>query len=184
MLCFEQSDICTLLGLHDIVQEWGDGVVSLLYAMLAHHGRPARRPTQSGGGPRELWKPFAGYNPHATAKLLSQRGRSWFPDMRSWTGLPCLTRRRLAHLFAGIVALADQLGSDERSVCKFEPEPDPHYIERARRIATDTVRSKGFQPYRLAGGYLPPRTSESYSTTLSRVQHSAPCLRLRSIGRC
>ena len=44
----------------------------------------------------------------------------------------------------GVVALADQLGSDERTF-KFEPHPDPHYIERARRIATEVVRSKGFR---------------------------------------
>ena len=50
----------------------------------------------------------------------------------------------LAHLFAGVVALADQLGSDDEAF-EYEPKPDPHYIERARRIAIDTVRSKGFR---------------------------------------
>ena len=50
----------------------------------------------------------------------------------------------LAHLFAGIVALADQLGSDEEAF-RYEPDPDPDYIERARRIATDVIRSRGFR---------------------------------------
>ena len=143
LLCFDQSDICTLLGLHDIVNEWGDGVIPLLYAMLAHHGRPARRPTHSGGGPPELWKSFAGYNPRATATLLNQRARSWFPEAFE-DGSPMPEAPALAHLFAGVVALADQLGSDERTF-KYEPHPDPHYIERARRIATEVVRSKGFR---------------------------------------
>jgi len=143
LLCFEQSDICALLGLHDIVDEWGDGVVSLAHAMLAHHGRPARRPTRSGSGPPELWKPFAGYDPRATAKLLSERGRSWFPT--AFTRGPCMPDSpALAHLFAGIVALADQLGSDEEAF-RYEPDPDPAYIERARRIATDVIRSRGFR---------------------------------------
>ena len=143
LLCFDQSDICTLLGLHDIVNEWGEGVVALLYAMLAHHGRPARRPTQSGGGPPELWRPFAGYDPRATARVLGELGRRWFPDAFG-DGPPMPDAPALAHLFAGVVALADQLGSDE-NVFEYEPDPDPHYIERARRIATEVVRSKGFR---------------------------------------
>ena len=142
LLCFDQSDICTLLGLHDIVNKWGAGVVPLLYAMLAHHGRPARRPTQSGGGPPELWRPFAGYDPRATARLLGELGRRWFPDAFG-DGPPMPDEPALAHLFAGVVALADQLGSDE-NVFEYEPDPEPHYIERARRIATEVVRSKGF----------------------------------------
>ena len=143
LLCFDQSDICALLGLHEIVDEWGAGVVPLAHAMLAHHGRPARRPTRSGSGPPELWKPFAGYDPRATAKLLSERGRSWFP-----TAFSCGPRMpdapALAHLFAGIVSLADQLGSDDE-VFRYEPHPDPDYIERARRIAADAIRSRGFR---------------------------------------
>ena len=106
LLCFDQSDICELLGLHEIVGQWGDGVVSLLYAALAHHGRPARRPTHSGSGPPELWKPFAGYDPRATAKLLSERGRAWFPGAFA-PGPRLRDTPALAHLFAGIVALAD-----------------------------------------------------------------------------
>ncbi len=143
MLCFDQSDICALLGLHDIVDEWGAGVIPLAYAMLAHHGRPARRPTRSGGGPPELWKPFAGYDPRATAKMLAERGRSWFPAAFS-PGPRMPETPALAHLFAGLVTLADQLGSDDEAF-RFQPDPDPDYIERARRIAADTIRSRGFR---------------------------------------
>ena len=143
LLCFDQSDICALLGLHDIVDEWGAGVVPLARAMLAHHGRPARRPTRTGSGPPELWRPFAGYDPRATAKLLSERGRAWFPDA-FFQGPRMPDSPALAHLFAGIVALADQLGSDEQAF-RYEPDPDPDYIQRARRIAADAVRSKGFR---------------------------------------
>ncbi|MCY4635396.1 MAG: CRISPR-associated endonuclease Cas3'' [Acidobacteria bacterium] len=143
LLCFDQPDVCELLGLHDIVDEWGAGIIPLAHAMLAHHGRPARRPTRSGSGPPELWKPFAGYDPRATARLLSARGRSWFPTAFS-RGPHTPDSPALAHLFAGIVALADQLGSDEEAF-RYEPDPDPDYIERARRIAADVIRSKGFR---------------------------------------
>ncbi|MXZ72929.1 MAG: CRISPR-associated helicase Cas3' [Acidobacteria bacterium] len=143
LLCFDQSDFCELLGLHDIVEEWGEGAIALLHAMLAHHGRPARRPTRSGSGPPELWKPFAGYDPRATAKLLSERGRLWFPTAFS-RGPRLPDTPALAHLFAGIVALADQLGSDDKAF-RYEPDSDPDYIERARRIAADVVRTRGFR---------------------------------------
>ena len=143
LLCFGHSDMCRLLGLHDIVEEWGDGVIPLAHAMLAHHGRPARRPTRSGSGPPELWKPFAGYDPRATAKLLNERGRSWFPTAFS-RGPRMPDAPALSHLFAGIVALADQLGSSDEAF-RYEPDPDPRYIERARRIAADVIRSRGFR---------------------------------------
>ena len=149
-LCFDQSRICALLGLDDVVEQWGAGVVPLLRAMLAHHGRPASRPTRSGRGPRELWQPFGGYDPRATAKLLRQRGRSWFPDAFA-DGPPLSDAPELAHLFAGIVALADQLGSDE-DVFVYEPEPDPHYIERARRIAAESTANKGFRRFGWSAG--------------------------------
>ena len=142
LLCCDNSDMCELLGLHEIVDAWGAGVIPLLYATLAHHGRPARRPTRTGSGPPELWKPFGGYNPRESARLLHERGRAWFPlAFESGPSIP--DAAALAHLFAGVVALADQLGSDEEAF-EYEPNPDAHYIDRARRIATATVRHKGF----------------------------------------
>ena len=142
LLCFEQPEVCEPLGLHRIVDEWGTGVVPLLYAALAHHGRPAHGPSHPGPGPAELWKPFAGYEPRTTASLLYDRGRGWFPRAFE-SGPPIRDAPALAHLFAGVVALADQLGSDEGTF-KFEPRPDPAYMERARRVAAKTVASKGF----------------------------------------
>ena len=142
LLCAEQDDLFELLGLDHVLSAWGNGAGTLLCAALAHHGRPAQRPSRTGQGPPELWKPFAGYEPRTTAKLLYKRGRSWFPE--AFKPGPSLTDTpALAHLFAGIVTLADQLGSDEEAF-EFEPDRDPLYIERARRIAAETVASKGF----------------------------------------
>ena len=145
LLCCDQSDMSGLLGLHRMVDEWGDGVVPLVYAMLAHHGRPARRPTRTGSGPPELWKPFGGYDPRAIAKLLYERGRAWFPAAFE-PGPPLPDAPAIAHLFAGTVVLADQLGSDEAAF-EYEADPVPNYIERARRVATEVVRSRGFSRF-------------------------------------
>lgn len=142
LLCAEQEELCELLGLYHILDDWGDGAGTLLFAALAHHGRPAQRPSRTGQGPPELWEPFAGYEPKNTAKVLYQRARSWFPEAFE-PGPPLPDTHALAHLFAGVVALADQLGSDEEAF-ELEPRADPLYIERARAVATESVAGKGF----------------------------------------
>ena len=76
---FEHEPVCDALGLRDKVDDWGDGFATLLLAALADHGRPARRPSRAGSGPPERWAPFDGYDPLATARLLEERCRAWFP---------------------------------------------------------------------------------------------------------
>ena len=141
---FEHEPVCDALGLRDKVDDWGEGFATLLLAALAHHGRPARRPSRAGSGPPELWAPFDGYDPLATARLLEERCRAWFPSAFA-ANVPALPDTpALAHLFAGLVSLADQIGSD-REFFPFEPGPDPDYIHRARARARCAVREKGFQ---------------------------------------
>ena len=143
LLCFEQLKICDTLGLSAIFDDWGAGVQPMLLAALSHHGRPAHKPTRSGGGPPEIWKPFANYDPCAVAALLRERIRAWFPNAFK-KGPPLPNTPALAHLFAGVVALADQIGSNEEFF-KFEPNPDQNYIDRAREIATKAVENLGFR---------------------------------------
>ena len=140
LLLFEQEHMCEAIGLHAMYDTWGEGFLPLLYASLAHHGRPATRSHRSGGGPAALWKLYAGYDPLAAAKLLGQRIRLWFPDAFA-DGPPLPDSTALAHLFAGTVALADQIGSDEQQFC-FVSEPDPNYIEQAHRLAKQAVGSR------------------------------------------
>ena len=135
-------EICMAAGLFDLYDAWGPAVDPLLHAALAHHGRPARKPTVGGRGPK-IWDPIAGYDPEATAKLLGERSRSWFPEAFV-DGPPLPDTPALAHLFAGVVALADQIGSDEEFF-KLEPVADARYIDRARRDAEDAVGRKGFR---------------------------------------
>ena len=137
------NEICERLGLFDIWRAWGNALDPLLRAALSHHGRPARRPTHSGSGPPEIWKPFADNDPRATAVLLRERSRAWFPNAFK-EGPPLPDTPALAHLFAGTVALADQIGSNEEFF-KFEPYPDQHYIDRARDIAAKAVKDLGFR---------------------------------------
>ena len=143
LLCFDQLNICATLGLSDIVDDWGAGVEPMLLAALSHHGRPAHKPTRSGAGSPKIWKPFANYDPCAAAALLRERTQAWFPDAFK-KGPPLPDTPALAHLFAGVVALADQIGSNEEFF-EFEPNPDQHYIDRARDIATKAIEKLGFR---------------------------------------
>ena len=168
--------ICQALGLFEIYRAWGPAVDSLLLAALSHHGRPARKPTMTGGGPQDIWTPFVGYDPAATAALLYERIRSWFPEaFVEESTLP--DTPALAHLFAGVVALADQIGSDEE-LFGFEPNDDVRYIDRARRIADDAVKCKGFRrrdwPTAAAAADFQTLFNHDQPRPLQRVVAAAP----------
>ena len=65
----------------------------------------------------------------------------WFPNAFD-QGNTLPTRPELAHLFAGYVPIADQIGSAEE-VFKFEPIPNDDYIETARERAKVAMISRG-----------------------------------------
>ena len=153
LLCFESPDMAERLGLVELEREWGTAVEPLLRAALAHHGRPARRRPPSGSGKAALWAPTDDYDPRTAAELLRARGHAWFPDAFA-DGPKLPDTAALAHLFAGIVTLADQLGSDEEFF-KYESEPDPDYMAHARRTATKAIRSRNFERAGWANGAAP-----------------------------
>ena len=137
------DEILKELGLFGIYSAWGDAVDALLHATLSHHGRPVQKRSCSGKGPAALWKPFANYDPLEMAALLGERIRAWFPEaFEDGPRLP--DTPALAHLFAGVVVLADQIGSNAE-LFEYEPDPDPHYMERARDIAAAAVAKHGFR---------------------------------------
>lgn len=171
LLCFELPEIAKRLRLHELADEWGDAVEPLLRAALAHHGRPATRRPRSGDGSPMLWAPSANYDPRAAASLLRERGRKWFRE--AFADGPRLPNTpALAHLFAGIVTLADQLGSDEEFF-RFEPDPDPDYIARARRSASNAIRGRNFQRSVWATGATPASFQDLFGHPTPRPAQEA-----------
>ena len=135
-----QPEIRNGLGLDDIAG-WGPGAEPLLLASLSHHGRPVQEPP--GNRDPRIWRPFAGYDPVQAAKTLGERIRTWFP--RAFlSGQPLPDPPALAHLFAGLVALADQLGSDKERF-RFQPADCPDYLQIASRKAAEAVEKRGFR---------------------------------------
>ena len=137
-----RPDVFEELNIRDLVS-WGAGPVDeLIRAALAHHGRPTRDP-DSCKGRDDIWRPFGDYDPLAAARLLVRRGREWFPEaFEDGPAIPSMPT--LTHLFAGLLAVADQLGSNE-DFFPHEPDPDPQYADRARRLARGALRTSGFR---------------------------------------
>ena len=139
----KHEGVLSALGFPELAASWGlDGLEQLLAATLAHHGRPARLPNASGKGPLDIWRPFAEYDPLAAARRLNKLSRDWFPAaFESGPDLPA--NPALAHLFAGVLVTADQIGSN-KDLFPFVPDPDPGYIDRARERARDAIGKLGF----------------------------------------
>ena len=165
LLCFGHEHLCEALGLYGMCDAWGDAFEPLLRASLAHHGRPAEKKHRSAAGPAALWKPFAGYDPLAAARSFGERIRSWFPEAFA-DGPPLPDSGEFAHLFAGAVALADQIGSDA-TYFPFASEPDSSYVVQARQRAVRAVEAR-----QLRRGDWPARTGAAGFSDL--FDHAEP----------
>ncbi len=126
---------------------WGDveTVTNLLEAVFAHHGTPIRRELVHAEG----WESGAkyGYDPQHEAGAIGKLIPIWFPAAFVEGGEPLPDIARFQHLFCGLVALADWLGSN-RVVFPFVAALDPDYIDIARAKAQNAVTSVGLETAR------------------------------------
>lgn len=101
--------ICDAIGFAEL-SSWGaDGAIdNLLWAAISHHGRPARRITPDGS----LWRARGGLVPIDGMRQLGARAREWFPTAFGPGGAPLSSNPSFQHAYAGVVMLADWLGSD------------------------------------------------------------------------
>jgi len=125
-----------LASLLDRIGSWGDSVTPLLNAVFAHHGRPVSSDQASYGAIPAV----AGYDMTAAMVDLQRMWNAAFVDLPGTGSLPGTSP--FVHLFAGLVALADWIGSD-RSFFDFVPQPDDDYPDRARRQAQDALAAIG-----------------------------------------
>ena len=96
------------------MQSWGHGsaLYGLLIASVSHHGTPwnPRKPVQC----HSLWEASNGYDPFETLAELGSLMRSWFPEAFSPGGAPINDSAPFQHGYAGLIMLADWMGSDTR----------------------------------------------------------------------
>lgn len=125
--------------------EWSetDAVRSLLLAAVAHHGRPI--PLESPGVTHDSarWRSAHGLDPFAGMRALAVQAGKWFPDaLREGPMLP--DAPEFQHAFAGMVMLADWLGSDRDDArFPFSRSLDDDRITFARERAPLALRDNG-----------------------------------------
>ncbi|MBK5969327.1 MULTISPECIES: CRISPR-associated helicase Cas3' [Thiorhodovibrio] len=124
----------------DAICTWGEAVEPLLKASISHHGRPIIE--NSADWARAIWKPVinsngqTAYDPAAALEQIGKGASERFPDAFAPGGEPFPTAPAFGHLFAGLVQLADWLGSDTKFfpfsiIGEDRAETAPDYADRA-----------------------------------------------------
>jgi CRISPR-associated endonuclease/helicase Cas3 len=128
----------------DKIEGWGDAMPSLLFASLSHHGDPVG-PMKSDSADARWWDAQA----FADLGALGAYAQEHWPEAWGSGGTPLPATPRFQHLFAGLVALADWVGSDLNFFPIYRPPHDDPLIW-SRAPAATAVRAIG-----LASGRVP-----------------------------
>ncbi|MDP1537399.1 MAG: CRISPR-associated helicase Cas3' [Burkholderiales bacterium] len=136
------------LGLEEMCS-WFDNpeadLPRMLLAAVFHHGKPAFK--DDIGQSNEIdrlkrhWLPRDGINPFDGLKELGETARRAFPSAFKDDAPPIEVSTELEHRFAGLVMLADWLGSHREAFFPFEHEGDR--IEWSRRQARKALVAVG-----------------------------------------
>jgi len=135
------------LGLGDISSWYDsqDGCSRMLLATIFHHGKPAyKRDIADSNQIDRLklhWKPRNGLDPFVGLRELGATARNTFPSAFKEYAPPIPVTIELEHRFAGLVMLADWLGSHREAFFPFEHEGNR--IEWSRRQAKKALAAVG-----------------------------------------
>jgi CRISPR-associated endonuclease/helicase Cas3 len=142
--------------------EWGLNRDSgLLFAVLAHHGRPVDYDLAAAKSWESVKTADFTYDPVSASAEVGVMIRRWFPEAFAPVSEMLPSRPQFAHFIAGLVALADWIGSDRRFF-PFERNLDAGYMDRARRQACRAISAIGLDVADL-------RTNLEGSAPFSRV---------------
>lgn len=125
------------------IEGWGPAVVPLLTVIFAHHGKPV--PCNLQPYPAVA---VPGYDMLAAMVDFRRMWELAFPETQAAAPLPGTPA--FVHLFAGLVALADWIGSD-RDFFDFVPLPESSYPGEARMRATAALAAIGLESGDLCG---------------------------------
>lgn len=124
--------------LEDIWRWHGESGFALLFASISHHGTPIRD-SDYGRAMRETWLANEHYDPFSTLKELGDTAMALWPGAFEHDGEALPDSAAFTHAFAGLVSLADWIGSeDEQRAFHYELAPAdrrwPVALETARRV--------------------------------------------------
>ncbi len=142
------------------VLAWSARPEAELCMILAHHGRPVRL----GNGARPPWPDRAHYDWRGEAVYFGACLEGWMPE--AFAEGPVLPDTpEFHHFIAGLLALADWIGSD-RAFFPFNAARSADYFARARRVAASEIPKIGF-------GALPARAPSFRALTGFDTPNSA-----------
>lgn len=125
-----------------------EGALQMLLAAISHHGRPASlNDYYARGGPnlKRFWRPRGGADPLRELATLACSIPQFFPDVGE-TGVPPIDAHPgLQQRFAGLVMLADWVGSDTQFF-SYRSSPSQDRLEFAKKKAQDAARDIGLKP--------------------------------------
>ena len=131
------------------IGRWGEATYSLLHASISHHGRPVKEPNNVS---RRVWEAVSvggvlAYDPLMAVTSIGQLCRQAYPAAFNSVVAELPASSAFAHLFAGLVQLADWLGSDTRE--GFFPYSHAGEIRliSAPARAAHAVRAIGLDPH-------------------------------------
>jgi CRISPR-associated endonuclease/helicase Cas3 len=133
---------------------FGDSCANYLAAAISHHGRPEKigHHGDSTAFDPNVFAPAYGLNPFAGMAGLVSLAQTWCPDAFASTDaaneLP--DNPAAQHFFAGLVMLADWLGSDRRVFEYAEDRGDPMPLARERASKVLRARFLATEPFRPA----------------------------------
>ena len=171
------------------IVSWGDNAAcELLQASISHHGRPIRE--NHAQQTAAIWKPVLDktgavlYDPAATLVSMGDRLKQNFPLAFSQCQTPLPDRPAFVHLFAGLVQLADWMGSDTREGFFPYTAPGENRIQTAPKRAAYAVSTIGLDvsTWRNQLCDCPPAFSTAFSVANARpMQLAAADLSLGNI---
>lgn len=151
---FDEEALAPLIDLLPVAElcAWGEAVEPLLRASISHHGRPIL--DAPGDWNTAIWKPVTtadgslAYDPALVLARISSGARTGYPDAFVVNGEPLPESPAFGHLFAGLVQLADWLGSATAFFPFSTPGEDrpstaPTYAHRA--VATLGLDAEGYR---------------------------------------
>ena len=144
----QRAALSDALGVPTLLSWCGghESLSALLEAVLAHHGDLP----EPGVFEPDLWSARDGYDPMEEARRLGAVLPQWFPEAFRAGGEPLPSRPRFCHAFAGLVTLADWLGSDS-DVFRFPgdvcaPDRNRDRMALARTWAEDVLVRRHLDP--------------------------------------
>lgn len=164
----------------DEMSSWGgEAADALLQASISHHGRPVN--DDPGKQTAVIWRAVhtrSGdvlYDPAATVAAMGTALRQGFASAFEAGGRALPDRAAFVHLFAGLVQLADWLGSDTRPGFFEYSLPGEDRCITARRRATRAVKAIGLDvdPWRRALALHQTTFEATFGVPAARPMQSA-----------